>query len=122
MFETTLMGNCGADPELKEGKNGSFARVPVAHTEGFGEKRRTIWVNVTVWNEKMAEVLCKYVKKGDKILFRGQAAAGAWIKDGEAKSSVELHVNGWDKMELIGASNFTDFRDQEEPDDDDVPF
>jgi single-strand DNA-binding protein len=129
MFKAQLLGNVGQAPEIKEGKNGKYARLSVASTSGFGEKKRTTWVQVTVWSEKMAEIVEKYVNAGDKIYFEGQPVANAWLKDGEAKSQPGLNVNGFDTMILLGdksnSSGGSSHSQEPEPEDDlddDVPF
>ena len=69
-----LVGNLGRDPEVRSMQDGrNMVNMSVATSETWrdrqsGErKERTEWHRVVIFNEKLAEVAQKYVKKGSKI-------------------------------------------------------
>lgn len=78
-----IIGNLGADPEVKTSANGTkYARLRVATTEGSGDRKLTSWHNVTVW-QQTAEFVEKYCKKGDRIAVTGKLHYSEWDKDGQ---------------------------------------
>src|ERR1700722_6553418 len=73
-----LVGNLGKDPEIRTLQSGSkIANLSVATSEtwndrGSGErKERTEWHRVVIFNEKIAEVAERYLKKGAKVYLEG---------------------------------------------------
>ena len=79
MNKVMLIGNVGRDPEVKYVDAGvCVASVRLATTErgytlqnGTEVPERTEWHNVVLWR-KLAEVVEKYVHKGDKLFIEGQ--------------------------------------------------
>lgn len=74
MLRCELIGNLGADCEVKESNGSKFVTMRVAHTtrlkqEDNSVKERTDWVDVT-WN-KTESGLLPYLKAGAKIYVRG---------------------------------------------------
>ena len=76
-----LIGNLGADPEVRSTSNGSrVATLSVATSRQWknqsGEKQeKTEWHRVVLWNNKgssLADIAEKYCKKGDKVYVEGQ--------------------------------------------------
>ena len=90
-----LIGNLGADPEVRSTTNGSrVATLSLATSRQWtgqgGEKQeKTEWHRVICWNNKgaqLADLAEKYMKKGDRIYVEGRieyrggsAGAGAWV-------------------------------------------
>ena len=78
-----LIGSLGQDPEIKKLDNGkSLAKISMATNETYrnaqGEKvTDTTWHNVVAWG-KTAEILEKYVRKGDKIGIEGKLTTRNW--------------------------------------------
>ena len=79
--KVTLIGNLGADPEIRTTSNGSkVAQFSIATgrqwTTPSGEKQeKTEWHKCVAWNGKgsgLADVIERYVKKGDKIFVEGR--------------------------------------------------
>src|ERR1700746_4059078 len=73
-----LVGNLGRDPELRSTQDGMrIANLAVATSETWrdrvsGErKERTEWHRVVIFNERLAEVAEKYLKKGAKVYIEG---------------------------------------------------
>jgi single-strand DNA-binding protein len=78
----TLIGNLGADPEIRTTPNGSkVAQFSLATsrqwTSASGEKQeKTEWHKCVAWNNSkgsgLADIIEKYVKKGDKLFLEGR--------------------------------------------------
>ncbi len=72
-----LLGNLGADPELKQTQGGqAVLKLRLATSESYLDKdkarqERTEWHSVTVWG-KRAEALAKFLAKGDRLFVEGQ--------------------------------------------------
>jgi single-strand DNA-binding protein len=84
-----LVGNLGRDPEVRSMQDGrSMVNMSIATSDTWrdrqsGErKERTEWHRVVVFNEKLAEVAQKYVRKGSKIYVEGQLSTRKWTDQG----------------------------------------
>jgi len=82
-----LIGNLGADPEVRSTNNGSrVATLSVATSRQWttqsGEKQeKTEWHRVVCWNNKgamLADVAEKFMKKGDRIYVEGRIEYRTW--------------------------------------------
>ena len=93
-----LVGNLGKDPEIRSFQNGGrVASFSLATSENWkdkatGEKKeRTEWHRVSVLNDKLVEVVERYVKKGSKLYIEGQLETRKWTdKDGQEKYTTEV--------------------------------
>lgn len=100
-----LVGRLGKDPEVRHLENGAtVANFSLATSETYkdrqtGERReQTEWHNVVLWRG-LAEVVEKYVKKGDMIYVEGKLRTRSWEKDGVTRYTTE--VVG-DNMTMLG--------------------
>jgi len=84
-----LIGNLGADPEVRSTNNGSrVATLSLATSRQWsnqgGEKQeKTEWHRVICWNNKgpgsqLADVAEKYMKKGDRVYIEGRIEYRTW--------------------------------------------
>lgn len=80
-----LMGNLGADPEVKNFTNGGrIANLRIATTEKWkdkatGEKKeKTEWHSVTIGADGLVGVVEKYLRKGSKVYLEGQLRTRKW--------------------------------------------
>ena len=80
-----LVGNVGADPEIKSFNNGGrVANLRIATSESWkdkatGEKKeRTEWHSVSVTNDGLIGVIERFVSKGTKIYVEGQLRTRKW--------------------------------------------
>ncbi len=82
-----IIGNLGADPEVRSTNNGSrVATLSVATSRQWnsqsGEKQeKTEWHRVICWNNKgsgLADIAEKYLKKGDKVYVEGRVEYRTW--------------------------------------------
>jgi single-strand DNA-binding protein len=93
-----LVGNLGKDPEIRAFQNGGrVASFSVATSESWkdkatGEKKdRTEWHRISVLNDKLIEIVERYIKKGSKVYIEGQLETRKWTdKDGQEKYSTEV--------------------------------
>ena len=95
-----LVGNLGRDPEVKAMQDGrSLVNMSVATSEIWrdrqsGErKERTEWHRVVIFNEKLAEVAQKFVRKGSKIYVEGQLSTRKWTdQSGQERYTTEVVI------------------------------
>lgn len=80
-----LVGNLGADPEVRSFQNGGkVVNFRVATSESWrdkesGERReRTEWTSVAIHNEGLAKVAEQYLSKGSKVYVEGQLETRKW--------------------------------------------
>ncbi len=93
-----LVGNLGRDPEVRHTQQGGLiVNLSVATSENWrdkasGERReRTEWHRVVIFNEKLAEVAQKYLRKGAKIYVEGQLQTRKWTdQTGVEKYTTEV--------------------------------
>ena len=72
------IGTLGRDPEVRSTPSGTkVANFSIAIEEGFGDKKRTEWVNVVAWKDQ-AEFAEKYLKKGKTISLSGRLQTSSW--------------------------------------------
>ena len=93
-----LVGNLGRDPEIRSTQDGTrIANLSLATSESWrdrnsGErKERTEWHRVVVFNDKLVEVVEKYLKKGAKIYVEGALQTRKWTdQSGAEKYTTEV--------------------------------
>jgi single-strand DNA-binding protein len=90
-----LLGNLGADPELKVTQGGqAVLKLRMATTESYLDRNntrqeRTEWHRVTLWG-KRAEALAKFLTKGERVFVEGRISTSSYEKDGEKRYSTEV--------------------------------
>lgn len=100
--KTILLGNLGADPEIKSFANGGrVANLRIATSEswkdkGTGEKKeRTEWHTVVLQSDGLVGVAERYLKKGSKVYIEGQLRTRKWQdQSGADRYSTEVSVGG----------------------------
>jgi len=93
-----LVGNLGRDPEVRHTQDGApVVNLSLATSENWrdkatGERReRTEWHRVVIFNERLAEVAQKYLKKGAKVFIEGQLQTRKWTdQQGQEKYTTEV--------------------------------
>lgn len=98
-----LIGNLGADPEIRRTQDGRpIANLRLATTESWrdknsGEKReKTEWHRVVIFSEPLCKVVEQYVKKGAKLYIEGQLQTRKWQnKEGQDQYSTEVVLQGF---------------------------
>ena len=98
-----LVGNLGADPEIRHTQDGRpIAHLRVATSETWkdratGERReRTEWHRVVIFNEGLARVAEQYLRKGSKVYIEGQLQTRKWVgQDGVERYTTEVVLQGY---------------------------
>jgi single-strand DNA-binding protein len=93
-----LVGNLGRDPEIRSLQDGTkLANLSVATSETWrdrdsGERReRTEWHRVVIFNDRLADVAEKYLRKGSKVYLEGQLQTRKWTgQDGQDRYTTEV--------------------------------
>lgn len=101
-----LVGNVGADPEVRTLENGvKTARVRLATTERMFNpqtqeaREHTEWHTVTLWRG-LADVADRYVRKGSQIYIEGSIRTREWVdRDNIKRFSTEILASD---MKLLG--------------------
>ncbi|RFC55376.1 single-stranded DNA-binding protein [Brumimicrobium aurantiacum] len=104
-----LIGNLGKDPEIRVLENGTkLARFPIATSESYTDRttneRKVItdWHNIVVWRG-LADVIEKYVTKGQKIYIEGKLKTRSWQDEsGATRYSTEVVA---DNMTMLSSRN-----------------
>ena len=157
-----LIGNVGGDPEIRTvGSGGKVAQFSLAtsrtwNDQGGNKQEKTEWHRCVVWNNSrgsgLADVVERYVKKGEKIYVEGEIEYRQWQdKDNQTRYTTEIRVRelmllggraggGGDDMDsgarrsaparskpaaapaAAGGDDFNDFPGALEDEDDDLPF
>jgi single-strand DNA-binding protein len=98
-----LIGNVGADPEIRRTQDGRpIANLRIATSEQWrdrnsGERReKTEWHNVVVFNEGLCKVVEQYVKKGAKLYIEGALQTRKWQdQTGNDRYTTEVVLQGF---------------------------
>lgn len=102
-----LIGNVGADPEVRVLENGTkVARIRIATTERIfnpaSQERRdhTEWHSVTLWRG-LADVADRYVKKGSQVYIEGKIRSREWEDPATHTKRYGIEILA-DVMNLLG--------------------
>jgi len=97
-----LIGNLGADPEVKSFQNGGrIANLRIATSENWKDKNtgerkeRTEWHNVVLQSDGLVGVAERYLRKGSKVYIEGQLRTRKWQdQSGNDRYTTEVSVGG----------------------------
>ena len=92
-----LTGRLGSDIELRYTPSGiAVADVNLAVESGFGDKKKTNWIGLTIWN-KSAEAAANYLGKGRKIAVSGRLDQEEWDdkETGKKQRKTRVVVENW---------------------------
>ena len=97
-----LIGNLGADPEIRSFQNGGkVANLRIATSESWkdrntGERQeRTEWHSVAIFSEGLVGVVERYLRKGSKVYVEGQLQTRKWQdQSGQDKYTTEVVIRG----------------------------
>ena len=97
-----LIGNLGADPEIRSFQNGGkVANLRIATSESWkdkntGEKQeRTEWHTVAIFSEGLIGVVERFLKKGSKVYIEGSLQTRKWQdQSGQDRYSTEVVLRG----------------------------
>lgn len=126
-----LIGNLGADPELRYTANGTaVAKLNVATTDSYTDKdgnrqEVTEWHRVVAWR-KLAEICGQYLSKGKQVYIEGRLRTTSYEKDGIKRYTTEIEAR---EMIMLGGGRGPEREAEPEwrgpdapPPEDDIPF
>ena len=101
-----LVGNLGRDPESKTFQNGGkVVNLRIATSESWkdrntGErKEKTEWHSVAIFNEGLANVAERFLRKGSKVYIEGQLQTRKWQDaQGQDRYSTEIVLQGFNSV------------------------
>ena len=93
-----LVGNLGRDPEIRSLQDGTrVANLSIATSENWrdkttGERReKTEWHRIVIFNDRLVDVVERFVKKGSKLYVEGQLQTRKWTdQQGQERYSTEV--------------------------------
>ena len=106
-----LIGNLGADPEIRRTQDGRpIANLRIATSESWrdrntGErKEKTEWHTVVIFNEGLCKVAEQYLKKGSTVYIEGQLQTRKWQdQNGQDRYSTEVVLQGFNStLTMLG--------------------
>ena len=103
-----LIGNVGADPEIRTLINGSrHARFNLATSEVWRDKQdgelrqKTEWHRISIFNDALIQTLERYIKKGSKLYLQGRLETRKWRDEtGQERSLTEVVLKQY-QSELV---------------------
>jgi single-strand DNA-binding protein len=98
-----LIGNLGADPEIRRTQDGRpVANLRLATSESWRDKatgerkEKTEWHRVVIFNENLCKIAEQYLKKGSKVFIEGQLQTRKWQdQSGQDRYSTEVVLQGF---------------------------
>lgn len=105
--KTFQIGNLTRDPEQRMTPSGqSIAKFGLAVNRTFtgqdGQKKEEVlFIDVDAFG-KQAELVCKYLKKGSKVMVEGRLKLDTWEKDGEKKSRIGIVLENVEFLDSKG--------------------
>jgi single-strand DNA-binding protein len=108
-----LIGNLGRDPDIRTTQDGTkVANLSIATSESWrdknsGERReKTEWHRVVVFNDRLVDVIEKYLQKGAKIYLEGALQTRKWTdQSGVEKYSTEIVLQKYrGEIQMLDAS------------------
>jgi len=107
-----LIGNLGADPEVRFTQNGTpVANFRIATSETWNDKsgerqERTEWHRIVVWG-RQAETCGEYLRKGRSVCVEGRLQTREWDdRDGNKRYTTEIKA---DNVTFLGGRSDGDF-------------
>lgn len=97
-----VVGNLGADPEVKSFQNGGrIANLRIATSENWKDKatgerkERTEWHSVAITSDGLVGVAERFLRKGSKVYIEGQLRTRKWQdQSGNDRFTTEINVGG----------------------------
>ena len=139
MLSLTIGGTLGRDPETRDVGQTTVTDFSVA-VNGYdrrAKEKTTTWVKVTVWGTR-GEQLAGFLGKGDKVMATGVASLVTYTPRDGGEKRVTLELNASDVAPMGKGKSHDDeespparrktftpapaAKDQDFPDDDDIPF
>jgi single-strand DNA-binding protein len=96
-------GNIGKDCEVGATQGGTtVCKFTVAVKSGYGDNKKTTWVNCRLWGKRAEGKITEYLKKGQKVAISGECELAEWQgQDGSPNKALMVNVND---IELCGST------------------
>lgn len=96
-----LIGNLGKDPEVRNSSDGTkIVNLVIATNESWKDKNsgdrreKTEWHRAVIFNDKLADIAEKYLKKGARLYIEGQLQTRKWNdQNGQERYTTEIVLN-----------------------------
>jgi len=123
MNSVQLLGRVGKDPEMRFAQSGTaVAKLSLATSKKIKDEDQTQWHRLVAFG-KTAEIIEKYVKKGNQLCIEGEISYGDYEKDGHKVYTTDIIVN---RFHFVGDKKKEQPRPEPEPrqeeDQDSFPF
>lgn len=110
--KVVLVGNLGKDPDVRTSQSGakivsfSLATSDTWNDRASGEKReRTEWHRVSIFNERLADVAERFLRKGRKVYLEGSLQTRKWTdQGGQERYTTEVIIDRF-RGELVLLDN-----------------
>ena len=119
-----LLGNLGADPEIRAMQSGNkVASFSLATSKRWKDKstqeqkEKTSWHKVVVFGDGLVDIVEKYVKKGSKIYIEGELQTRKWQdQEGKDRYTTEVVLQGYNSnLTLLGSRNQSESIENQAP-------
>lgn len=126
-----IIGNLTKDPEIRytTGENPTaICRFGLANNEGYGENKRTNFLNIVVFG-KQAENCEKFLKKGSKVAITGRIQTGSYERVDRKVYTTDIVANSVEFLSGSGEKPAEEWKDLDNPpngfaqlEQDEIPF
>lgn len=108
-----LVGNLGADPEIKRMQSGdAIANLRIATSETWRDKasgerkERTEWHSVVIFNDGLVKVAEQYLRKGSTVYIEGQLQTRSWEdQQGQKRYTTEVVLQRFrGELQMLGGA------------------
>lgn len=108
-----LIGNIGKDPEVRQSADGrKIVNLSLATSESWKDKagtkqEKTEWHRVVIFNQALADVAERYIKKGSKVYVEGALQTRKWTdNNGQEKYTTEVVLGNFrGELNLLDSRN-----------------
>lgn len=102
MNSVNLIGRVGRDPEIRHTSTGkAVCEFSLAVDDGWGDNKKTVWLDVTAWNAT-AETCSAHVVKGDKLGITGRLSQDEWTDKATGQKRTKIKITA-DSIHFAGA-------------------
>lgn len=89
MANIQILGKLGKDVEVKTVNQSTVAQFSLAETVGFGDKKQTIWYDISIWGKRAESGLNAYLTKGREVLVFGELTT----QENNGKTYLKVNCN-----------------------------
>jgi single-strand DNA-binding protein len=111
-----LIGNLGADPEVRYMPSGdAVTNISIATSESWKDKQTGEPREITEWHRvvffgRLAEIVGQYLRKGSKVYVEGSLRTRKWQgQDGQDRYTTEIRANEMQMLDSRSSGGSADF-------------